>query len=505
MTRRRTRSHEQRLAADRRFGIVPGRRFALGVGVLAALVGGSVGVAAADPTVNATVYQPNALPLSETVSTSVLKLSCPTYPGPGVELHGVDGQLESNNPEVDAVPPSWSMASVLGCLEPKIPTTAVSQVIVTNLQGDPELSQPGSVLTDADLLGTGYPCAAQPAEVPFISANGDDVFYYRPWACGDDDNALDSLLPGTPVLKLAVFEGPALVVAARASQTTVSAGATVSFTAMVSGPQQDGLAYDWEINGASASTEQDVALPFSAAGTYDVSVLVTDDAGGGGAATIPITVNATSPAPVSPAPPPNAPAVGPQQSSGTVIGGSAGTPVPGQPVPTSSQTRSEAVTTTAGAKHSQTSVHRTATATTTVAATTTASSTVVTEAIVPSGGSVPGATAPSNGSTGPPSSHVGTSPPPVHRPSRAPARSDLAGTAPTVTGLLISDVTPLPAGASALTPTAKTATAPAVRRAASTSPLAAIAGVLAVVLLFALGIAREWRWRRPTHAQPLSS
>jgi hypothetical protein len=66
-----------------------------------------------------------------------------------------------------------------------------------------------------------------------------------------------------------------------------------------------------------------------------------------------------------------------------------------------------------------------------------------------------------------------------------------------VTGQLVGDVTPLPAGASPLVhAVAAQTSAPPARQATHTSRLAALAGALAVVLLLGLGAGRELRGRR---------
>ena len=78
---------------------------------------------------------------------------------------------------------------------------------------------------------------------------------------------------------------------------------------------------------------------------------------------------------------------------------------------------------------------------------------------------------------------------------------------PLVAGLLISDVTPLPPGASPLVHTApaRPATAPPARQAIRATLLPALGGGLAVLLLLGLGAGRELRGRRRWRALPLGS
>ena len=83
-------------------------------------------------------------------------------------------------------------------------------------------------------------------------------------------------------------------------------------------------------------------------------------------------------------------------------------------------------------------------------------------------------------------------------PHRGATRPRRAARPARVTGLLVSDVTPLPADVSPLVHTvpAAVATAPPARRAIRTSLLPAFGAALAVVLLLGLGAGRELRSRR---------
>jgi hypothetical protein len=91
------------------------------------------------------------------------------------------------------------------------------------------------------------------------------------------------------------------------------------------------------------------------------------------------------------------------------------------------------------------------------------------------------------------------------RPSMGPAKSPPATSSasePLVKGRLISDVIPLPPGASPLVQdvSAPAATAPAVRPAVATTILPTLGAALAVVFLLGLGAGRELRGRRDWRA-----
>ena len=123
--------------------------------------------------------------------------------------------------------------------------------------------------------------------------------YDRPWRGGgqgqpdydflDEVQASDNDQP-LPIA-IEVFEGPLLTVTVSASQTTVPVGGTVTFSATVTGQNGSALSYSWNFDGgAQSSTAANPQVTFGNAGQYDVTVEVTDTAGGGGGAEIPITV-----------------------------------------------------------------------------------------------------------------------------------------------------------------------------------------------------------------------
>ena len=500
MTRRRTRSHEQRLAANRRFGVIPGRRFALGVGVGVGLVGCFSNVALADPMVTATVHRAGGLATTESVSIAALQAepaACQPYSGPAEAQLGINGLQQAVQPGSSV----WALATVLACLKPTPITPAeIQAVTVTDTQGNPEWAQ-SSVLLPVDL--------ADPSdffdnrEVPLVTTDGTHAIYYRPQRSPSDDNFEDSVTPASSTLEFDVYEGPLLTVTTTPSAANITAGTSVTFSAAVTGGT-GALSYSW--NGGAPSTATSFALSFPTAGFYPVTVDVTDDAGGGGGATIPVTVSGSSASPPPPPPAATTP-TGPLQSSGTVVGGSPGALADAPAVTT--PTAARGATGAAGSAKPKPS-HRTSTmtnSTTASAITSTTSSATATESSV-AGGVGSAGSSPGPSSVGSPPSAVGS--PETHGPAHTTGPSTRATTgavqAPAVSGLLISDVTPLPPGASPLAQGGSRAgTAPAVKRPTITSPLAVIAGILAVVLLFALGVGRELGWRRPGHARPLSS
>jgi hypothetical protein len=73
--------------------------------------------------------------------------------------------------------------------------------------------------------------------------------------------------------------------------------------------------------------------------------------------------------------------------------------------------------------------------------------------------------------------------------------------APLIAGRLVGDVTPLSAATSPLVHSVSgaRAAAPPARQAVRSSALPALAGGLAILLVFVLGAGRELRWRLPGH------
>lgn len=486
MTRRGIRSDEYQRPANRRPGSFPGRRrFALAVAVAAGLVGSSGPVARADDgsqqIVVATVYSPSG-PSTESATLSALQ-QCPTYSGPStMQELGLQGSFVP----VTFPATTWALSTVLSCLPKPVALNDQGGVTVLNGDGSPETNS-GSQLTAADLAPPGQTDFDNPDEGPVVAALGSANRYDRPWrgsAGGTDYDFLDEVVQsvnGQPQpITIEVFEGPLLTVTAHASQTTVPAAATVTFSATVTGQDDGGLSYSWSFDGAAPnSTSGSPQVTFLNQGQFNVTVQVTDTAGGGGVASIPITVG-TPPAPAtgghkqkgagtnrkSHSP------TGPKRSSGHHAGGPAGKSKSGQ-----STTPAKTTTSTTGGAATQPG----ATGTTT---TTPASPTTSTTTATPQPTTTP--RAPRKRATAPRT-----------RPSTP---VPLAG--PRVTGLLISEVTPVPAAISPLVRTVPAAvvTAPPARQAIRASLLPVFGAALALVLLLGLGARRELRTRRDWRA-----
>ncbi len=465
------------------------RWFALALALALGLPGFSSGPAQADAgsdqVVVATVYSSSG---TSTASATLAGLqNCPAYTGPStMQELGLQGFVPVTFPSN-----AWALSTVLSCLAPK-PVTLGGQggVTVLDINGSPETG-PGSELTAADLAPPGQTDFNNSQEGAVVSDLGTAIRYDRPWrgpAQGQADydfldQVTDSDNDSPQPVGIEVFEGPLLTVTVHASQTSVPAGGTVSFSAAVTGQNDSGLSYSWGFDGAApGSSAAAPQLTFANAGEYNVTVQVTDAAGGGGVASVSITVG-TPPAPAagghnqtgagtnrkSQTP------TGPKKSGGHHAGGPAG-----KPKSTQSTTAGKGNGANAGTGKAS-----------------------------PGTSSTHASTTPSSTPTGA-SSHPATTSASPHRATTSPERAKrapvppaqpttpvpLAG--PRVTGLLVSDVTPVAADASPLVHTvaAPLATAPPARQAIRTSPLPVLGAGLALVLLLGLGAGRELRTRR---------
>ena len=215
-------------------------------------------------------------------------------------------------------------------------------------------------------------------------------------------------------------------------------------------------------------------VTFGAAGQYDVTVQVTDSAGDGGGAEIPITVGPPSPAATGSHPQTGSGTSrkshnpsGPRKSKGTHAGGKPGKSSTGK-------------STTTGTGNNSSSGTNTATTTSTTSTSTTSSTT-------------PSSTTNTSAHATTPKARPRHASAPASRPAPRPPASG-----PLVSGLLVSDVTPLAPGASPLVRVvpAAVATAPPARQAIRASLLPAFAAGFAVLLLLGLGAGRELRGRR---------
>ena len=434
--------------------------------------------AGAQQIVSATVYSASGTS-SESATLAGLE-ACPTYSGPStMQELGQQGFVPVTFPSN-----AWALSTVLGCLAPQ-PVTLTGQggVTVIDADGSPETGS-GSQLTAEDLAPPGKTDFNNPAEGPVVSDLGTAIRYDRPWRGSSqgqpdydysDEVTTDSPNGQSTPVQIEVFTGPLLTVTVSASPTTVNAGQAVTFAATVTGEGDSALSYSWNFDGgAPGSAAPSPQVTFGSAGQYNVTVQVTDTQGGGGVASIPITVGT-----------PPAPATGGHKQKGA--GKNKKSHSPTGPVKSSgSHTGAQPGKQTTG---QSTSSGKTTTTTSSTATTTTSASTNTSPATTPSPSTATHASAARRTTT---SRRRATSHPRV-RPTAPPPRSG-----PTVVGLLVSDVTPLPSDVSPLVHTvlAPAATAPPAREAIRASLLPALGAGLAVLLLLGLGAGRELRGRR---------
>ena len=435
----------------------------------------SAATASADQTaVSATVYPSSQGSVShQTVSLQTLG-GCPPYSGANpIYLYppGQPYQLTST---------SWSLSTVLTC-GLQIPLGAVTGVQVLNPSHGFE-----AMLSSADLSDPSqYGDSQAPDALPAISVDGtqDQTTYIRPFRGGTDDNARDEVTEsGAPITLVVYTNGPPLIVNASAQKLSATVtgakmklGATVQTAGGTPVPASL-LTWSWNFGDGTTSTAADPTHQF-VAGSYFVTVQVTDaSTGTGGTATIQVTTP-TSPAsgqknqtggkkPTKSKSPSGFDNGGAKQQPGTNAG-SKQSESSGQGEPTSQPSNQ----TTSPASASPTS--STSTEPTTTTPSSTSPATIVRR-----------------------TSH----PTVVHRaPKRVkPPLSTPAARGTLVTGRLVSDVTPLPADSSPLvrvTPASITA-APTVRRETQTSAISTLGAVLLVVVLMGLGAWHELRGRR---------
>jgi PKD domain-containing protein len=483
------RSHEHQRPVNRRPGLIPGRRFALTLACAIAALGLPAAVAAdpsSDEVVSATVYSQTGTTQNDSVSLAQLESNpkCTPYSGTDMNELGrngfVDVQLSPSG--------TWALTTVLGCLATPVPVGAVHGITVINGQGAPETG-PGSMLTPADLAPQGSTDFNNPQEAPVVQALGSLNQYDRPWRGGGqgqpDYDFLDEVQGsdnGQPLpIAIEMFEGPLLTVTVSASRTTVPIGGIVTFDATVTGQNGGVLSYSWNFDGgAPTSTAASPQVTFGNAGQYDVTVQVTDSAGGGGAGEIPITVGTPPPAATGGHSQPGSGTSrkshtpsGPRKSKGTHPGGPAGKSNSGK-------------SSTAGKGNSANAGKNTSTTSSTTSTSTTPTSTT------PTGRSSHPATAPTPPRTATSKRATAHTAGPPTRPTPPPPSG------PLLSGQLVSDVTPLAPGASPLVrivPAAE-ATAPPARQAIRASLLPAFGTGFAVLLLLGLGAGRELRGRR---------
>lgn len=477
--------HPHNRFAGRRSGTIPGRRLAFAAVVVVAALGSCAASATADQQmVTATVYSSSGTQ-QESLTLGALEADsnqCPQYTGTLPVQHGQRGQTTTPNFTGGQV---WALSTILSCLQPAVPSGAVKGVTIIQADGTPE-SATSSQLTAADLT-PGSTDFADPSEAPVLGNQGTpstvSIQYDRPWRGGNDNNFNDQVTQtsGSP-LAIEVFEGPLLTVTPTASATTVPAGSTVSFSATYEPSNVSGVTYNWSFDGGAVnSTTSAPTVTFNTAGPYKVTVQVSDDEGGGGVGAIPITVTSSTPPPSSKQ---KGPPHGPDKGDGK------GGQVPGKHRSGNgghghNGSHSNG---SSGGKHSSSPTSASNAGTTPAGSggsgTTTSASTTSTPAVTPPA-TTHSVTPKSRGRQR--ASHVKAPPPPA---PGAPA--------PVVTGQLVSDVTPLPAGESPLVhvEAGVVATSQAARTRSGGSPLGPIVGGIAVIALLALGARRELRGKR---------
>jgi PKD repeat protein len=477
--------HPHNRLAGRRSAVRPARRPAFAALIVVGTLGFCAASAAADQQiVTATVYSSSGTQ-QESLTLGALEANsnqCPQYTGTLPVQHGQNGQTTTPNFTGGEV---WALSTILSCLQPAIPSGAVKGVTIIQADGTSE-SGAGSQLTAADLAPASSNFA-DPGEAPVIGNQGtpsnESIQYDRPWRGGGDNNFNDQVTQtaGSPVA-LEVFEGPLLTVTPNASATTVPAGSSVSFSATFEPSNVSGVTYSWNFDGGAAnSTASAPTVTFTTGGTYKVTVQVTDDEGGGGTASIPITVTSSAP----PSSNNNGPPTGPHNSNGKH----------GQ-VPRKHQSGNRGQKHNGSHSNGSTGGHHSNYSPTSAS----------------HGGTTPAASAGSGTTTPAQGQASPTVTPAATTHSVAPSSRDRQQTshlkaapppapgaqAPVVTGQLVSDVTPLPAGESPLVhvEAGMPATSQAARSHVAGSPVGPIAGGLSVLALLALGARRELRGKR---------
>lgn len=436
------------------------RRRAAAAGLAGLLALACPAAAAAAPAIiSATVY---GGPGGRAEQRSTTLSGCPTFAGPAT-MYAYPGSLAQTFP-ADS---TWSLATVLTC-GLQLPLSAVGEVQVVNPARGLEpaiaagsLSEPGA-----------WHDPQAPGALPVVSQNGSggELTYFRPWLGGSDENARDEVQSDTPIA-LAVYQagtvltvvpshrilasGRASVKVSLAAAVRTAAGAPLSAAA---------LSWSWSFGDGGASARVGPSHTY-VPGVYDVTVQAVDNRTGvAGTATFTLSVRAGrgtgGPAQSGGGRHGTAPS-GPVNSAGGTPGGRPGSSRQ-PPSPAGAAASRSAPANAAGRR----SVART--------------------------GSVAAKPAPAPAARRQASAARGRRPA-EHR--RRPAVEHVRRGTRVVTGRLVSDVIPLPAGASPLRTAA--ATSPALRSAGSGNAVAPILGsVLAVGLLLALGAGRELHGRR---------
>jgi hypothetical protein len=375
---------------------------------------------------------------------------------------------------------SWSLSTVLSC-GLQIPLNDVSSVQIVSPSHGFEAPLSNADLTDPTL----YQDAQAPDALPVISVDGteDQTTYIRPFRGGSDANAGDEVTgTGAPIALVVYANGPPLVVHASAralsstkTATTAKLSATVQ-TAAGAPLSAAALTWSWTFGDGGTSAAATPKHRF-VAGSYEVTVQVTDVAGGtGGTATMQFRT-------------PAKPASGHTNQNGgtrpTKSKSSTGTENGKHGTHQGGQTGSHGSAGSGAAQSTTTSRSTSTTPSTTTATRPTTRTQSKTSTAV--------ATPPASATT------TTTNAPPPHR-AAARRHTPAARTAPAgpqVSGRLISDVITLPQSSSPLvhlTPAA-TAAPPQVRQATHSRNLAVPGAALVVAMLLGLGAWWELRGR----------
>jgi hypothetical protein len=435
--------------------------------------------ASADQTVvSATIYPSSAGNVSHgTVGLQALQ-ACPEYAGSNPMYLYPPGQ------PFQLTGTTWLLSTVLSC-GLQIPLNDVNSVQILSPSQGFQVPLSNADLTDP----TRYQDPQAPDALPVISVDGTEnqTTYVRPFRGGADANARDEVTEtGAPITLVVYANGPPLIV--YASARTISSTATAT-TARLSARVQtaagtpvpaSALSWSWTFGDGGTSAAASPRHRF-AAGSYDVTVQVTDVSGGtGGTATIQFRT-------------PAKPASGHTNQTGGSRPTKSTSPTGTENGPHSNhhggQTGSQPSGGSRGSRSTTTSTpSRTTTTPTTARTSSTTTQSTTSTARAPT----------------PPAATTTTAVPPPHRaaPRRRLPTPRTAPAGPLVAGRLISDVTTLPADASPLvhvTPAAAEAP-PQVRQAVASRSLAAPGAVLAVALLLGLGAGWEVRGRRRSRA-----
>jgi hypothetical protein len=293
---------QHKTLTDRRPGKLPGRRIAfVAASVLAGIAFGSgalwpqaIAFADTSPTiVQATVYEAGGGTLETSVSLDALEdnQTCPLSPRAQQTL--VENGLQNQQVPVGLPQDTWSLATVLQCMQQPISPSAVTSIDVTGQDGATEDTDQYSTVTGADL--------GNPSLTPVVSyggsdANGvNDVQYDRPPHDASDLDFLDQFHSQSQPIQIFVYEGPALALTATASPSgEVTSGTTVTFNASVSPDDSaNDPTYQWTFGDAASPTTATGATAtttYTTAGLWNAKVRVTDDKGASGTALVAIQV-----------------------------------------------------------------------------------------------------------------------------------------------------------------------------------------------------------------------